>query len=147
MKKTTTIGMVFIVVVLVAVRVVLWKHDRQLQRLTPREKEAMEFLPGYSFLFEGERIEIKKKWTHRAFLAQHKMLPFLEDMVPRIKHYEWTKDRPPMQISETETTVTIVIPSWPPPPENTVGWFGWDFLLKITYDKKTRKKISGWRGG
>ena len=122
-----------VLVIVLVTTVVVWRdHDRELQRLSPQEKEAMEYLPGYSFVLDGKRIEIKKKWTHRAFLAQHKMLPFLEDMVPRIKHYEWTKDRPPMQISETE---------------NTVGWFGWDFLLKITYDKKTGKKISGWRGG
>ena len=103
MKKTTTIGMVFIVVVLVAVRVVLWKHDRQLQRLTPQEKEAMEFLPGYSFLFEGERIEIKEKWTHKGFLEQHRMVPFLEDIVPLLQTCHWQKDRPPLKSRKRKT--------------------------------------------
>lgn len=81
MGRLPGIALPVLVVVLVAVPVVLWEHDRQIQQLTPQEKEAMEFLPEYSFLFEGKRIELKKKWTHKSFLAQHDMIPFLERQI------------------------------------------------------------------
>ena len=138
--------MVFVVAVLAAVPVVLWEHDRQLQRLTPQEKEAMEFLPGYSFLFEGNRIEIKKKWTYKSFLAQHDMVPFLEQMVPRLKRWNWTKDRPPMEITETESTIVVTIPRWQPEPVGPYSWSESDFCSQVTFDKETGKVISACSG-
>ena len=103
----------------------------------------MEYLPGYSFLFQGKQIEIKKKWTHKGFLEQHSMIPFLEDIQPLLASVHWTKDRPPIEITETEDTVIVVVPPWPtpPPPEKRLGWFGRDYMFKIIYDKTTGERI------
>ena len=149
MKVKWIMPLSFLAAIIVAVSVVVWNHDRQMQLLTPQEKEAMEFLPGYSFLFEGERVEIKKKWTHKGFLEQHRMVPFLEDIVPHLQNCHWQKDRPPIEVTETEDTVIIVVPPWPtpPPPEKRIAWFGWDYFYKFIYDKKTGERIWARRGG
>ena len=137
-----------VLVIVLVTTVVVWRgHDRELQRLSPQEKEAMEYLPGYSFVLDGKRIEIKKKWTHKAFLAQHDMLPFLEQMVPQLQSWNWTKDRPPMEITETESTIVVTIPRWPPKPKVTYAWFGADYCSQVTFDKETGMVISAWSGG
>ena len=137
-----------VLVIVLVTTVVVWRdHDRELQRLSPQEKEAMEFLPGYSFLFEGECIEIKKKWTHKGFLKQHDMLPFVEYMVPQMQSWNWTKDRPPIEITDNENTIVVTIPRWPPKPTNPNIWYESDYCLRVTFDKETGKVISAWSGG
>lgn len=148
MKNKWMILLSVLVAVLAIVVAVLWNHNQQMRHLTPQEKEAMEFLPGYSFLFEGERIEIKEKWTHKGFLEQHRMVPFLEDIVPLLQTCHWQKDRPPIEVTETEDTVIVVVPPWPTPPspEKRIAWFGRDYMLKLIYDKQTGKRIWGRSG-
>lgn len=147
MKHKWIILLSVFVTVLVAVPVVLREHDRQIQRLPPLEKEAMEYLPGYSFVLDGERIEIKKKWTHKGFLGQHRMIPFLEQMVPRLKRWNWTKDSPPMEITETENTIVVIIPMCQPELAGPGSWYESTYYSKVIFDKSTGKVISALSGG
>ena len=146
MAKRSIIALLFLVAVLAATAV-HWTFSQHSKRFPPEEKETMEFLSGYSFLFEGSRIEIKRKWTYQSFLSQHRMMPFLEKIAPRLKSYGWTKDRPPIEISETESTVIVIVPVWPPPPEDATGWFGWDYTFKMIFDKRNGECIWARRGG
>ena len=56
MKVKWILHLSFLAAILVAVLSVVWNHDRQMQRLTPQEKEAMEFLP------EGSVIVVVPPW-------------------------------------------------------------------------------------
>ena len=147
MKRKWVILLSVLIVVLMVIPIVLWNHYRIMQRLTPLEKEAMEYLPGYSFVLDGKRIEIKKRWTHKGFLKQHDMLPFVEYMVPQMQSWNWTKDRPPIEITDNENSIVVTIPRWPPKPTNPNIWYESDYCLRVTFDKETGKVISAWSGG
>ena len=147
--KKWKIFVLFLVAILATTLAVWVGHEQQMKALAPQEREAMEYLPGFQILVNGERIVVKRRWTHESFLSQNWAIPYLESIMPRIQSFRWTRDRPPIEITESESTVTIVIPTWPPPPKNaeTTGWWGWEYSFKGIFDKATGKIIWARRGG
>jgi hypothetical protein len=106
----------------------------------------MEALPGYFFEFGGKTIHITRAATHRAFLNQHPMMPYLEIVVDRLEKRPWAKDFA-IRIRETETQVVISLPSW----GERLGItgptvFDAGYSLEVTIDKKTKKIVSAFQG-
>lgn len=110
--------------------------------LTEQEKLAMEKLPGYRFSFEGKTNLIVQAVSHRKFLDQHPMMPYLEIVVDRLERKPWTRDRV-IRVQETETQIVITMPSW----AEHLGMtgptvFDAGYSRQIIIDKKTKKIIS-----
>ncbi len=144
MTKKHTLCLFF--VLLAFATVLSFAIQRGSSSLTESEKLAMEALPGYFFEFGGKTIHITRAATHRAFLNQHPMMPYLEIVVDRLEKRPWAKDFA-IRIRETETQVVISLPSW----GERLGItgptvFDAGYSLEVTIDKKTKKIVSAFQG-
>jgi len=102
----------------------------------------MEKLPGYRFSFDGKTNLVVKAASHKKFLDQHPMMPYLEIVVDRLERKPWTRDRV-IRVQETETQIVITVPSW----AEHLGLtgptvFDAGYSRQIIIDKKTKKIIS-----
>lgn len=116
------------------------------ESLSESERRAMEVLPGYSFVFEGETNHIVNAKTYKKLMSQHRMMPYLELVAERLDARSWYRDCV-IRVIETETQVVITVPSW----AEHIGMTGptvfrSDYSLEVTIDKKTMDIISAWQG-
>ena len=118
----------------------------RMEKLSESEKRAMEALPGYFFVFKGQTNYIAKARTHKAFLAQHPMVPYLELVVDRLEKRPWARDFA-IRVRETDTQVVISLPSWAEQLGMTgPGVFSSGYSLEVTIDKKTMTIVSAYQG-
>ena len=120
--------------------------QREISSLSVSERRAMETLPGYFFEFGGKTNHITRAATHRRFLNQHPMMPYLEVVVDRLEKRPWARDFA-IRIRETETQVVITLPSR----AERLGITGptvfhAGYSLEVTIDKKTKKIVSAFQG-
>ena len=105
--------------------------------LSEQERFAMEALPGYFFVFEGQTNYISQATTHKAFLRQHPMMPYLELVTERLEQRPWAREFA-IRVWETDTEVVITLPSRAERFGVTgPGLFDSGYNLKVTIDKKT----------
>ncbi len=145
MKRTNVLPIVITAIVLLFFAAVLLGF-RSGEKLSESEKFAMEALPEYFFVFEGRTNYISKATTHKAFLNQHPMMPYLELVVDRLEKRPWAKEVA-ILVQETETQVVISLPSW----MEILGIrgpvvFDAGYSLEVTIDKKTMSIVSAYQG-
>lgn len=145
MKRTILLPIVITAIVLLVFAAVLLGF-RSREKLSESEKFAMEALPEYVFVFEGRTNYISKASTHKAFLDQHPMMPYLELVVDRLEKRPWAREVA-ILVKETETQVVISLPSW----MEILGItgpvvFDSGYSLEVTIDKKTMKIVSAYQG-
>ncbi len=115
---------------------------------TPTKEEiaAMEILPGYMFISEGNTNIITCSKSLRHFRTQQRLMPYLLLVADKFKVYDWPKEWP-IRINETQNEVII---TWPAEgeflEERRFPW-GAPYLLEVIIDKKTMKIVSAIRGG
>lgn len=138
-------GISVVIVAIVAI-VVAIPSDEDESNLSKQEKLAMDKLPGYFFVFEGTTNHIVSARSHKAFLAQHPMMPYLEPVIERLEKRPWAKDFA-IRIQETETQVIISLPSWAEQ-RGMAGptVFHSGYSLRVVIDKKTKTIISALQG-
>ena len=118
------------------------------QSNTPTKEEiaAMEILPGYMFISEGNTNIITCSKSLRHFRTQQRLMPYLLLVADKFKVYDWPKEWP-IRINETQNEVII---TWPAEgeflEERRFPW-GAPYLLEVIIDKKTMKIVSAIRGG
>ena len=117
-----------------------------MEKLSESEKFAMKALPGYFFVFEGQTNYISQATTHKAFLRQHPMMPYLELVTERLEQRPWAREFA-IRVWETDTEVVITLPSRAERFGVTgPGLFDSGYNLKVTIDKKTMTIISAFQG-
>ncbi len=109
-------------------------------------KEARRILPGYSVVFEGHTNVIQRCGSLRAFSRQLEMMEYLQAFAPYVEQYNHPTNHP-IRIRETEDRVIIELPSRVEfPPYNWTIYWGAGYVIKIEFDKKTKKIVSALRG-
>ena len=145
MKRTIALSIAVSAIVLLVFAALLLGF-RSGENLSESEKFAMEALPGYFFVFEGQTNYISKAATHTAFPNQHPMMPYLELVVDRLEKRPWARDVA-ILVQETETQVVITLPSWMEILGITgPGVFDSGYSLEVTIDKKTMSIVSAYQG-
>ena len=116
------------------------------EKLSESEKFAMNALPGYFFVFEGITNYIENARSHRAFVNQHPMMPYLELVTDRLEKRPWARNFA-IRVLETDTQVIISLPSWAEQRGLTGPTvFDAGYSLEVTIDKKTMKIVSAFQG-
>ena len=148
-KKQLLVTTTILIAIATAIVYRLYIPVRDGQKPRQDEMEARNYLPGFAFVLDGETNVIKRAWSHRAFVKQNTMMPYLMAMTPHLQRYHWTRDRPPIQVEDQGDVVIVTIPVWPPPPDDPIAvvWLGHDYTAKATFDKESKSLISYWRGG
>ena len=145
MKRAIALPIAITVIVLLVFSAVLLGFRGE-EKLSESEKFAMEKLPEYFFVFKGQTNYISKASTHKEFLNQHPMMPYLELVVDRLEKRPWARDVA-ILVQETETQVVITLPSW----MEILGItgpvvFDSGYSLEVTIDKKTMSIVSAYQG-
>ena len=88
----------------IVVMIVSYCHEKE--KLSESEQFAMTALPGYFFVFEGTTNYIENARSHRAFVNQHPMMPYLELVTDRLEKRPWARNFP-IRVQETDTKIII----------------------------------------
>ena len=146
-KQTVKYATFFIMAPLSLIIIAMFvARNRQTETLSASQKFAMEALPGYFFVFEGETNHIVQARNHRTFLNQHPMMPYLELIVADLEERPWAKNFA-IRVRETDSHVIISLPSW----AERLGMTGptvfhSGYSLEVTIDKKTMSIVSAYQG-
>ena len=139
MKRMIVLPIAVTVIVLLGFSAVLLGFRGE-EKLSESEKFAMEKLPEYFFVFEGQTNYISKASTHKEFLNQHPMIEYLELVAQEFAKCDWPQDIP-VEITETKTHIIV---TWPSMPQilGIKNAFGAGYRKQIIIDKSTKKIIS-----
>ena len=112
---------------------------------TKEESAALEILPGYMFVVEGNTNVINQYGSIKRFQSQHRLMPYLGLVAEKFRVYNWPKEWP-VRINETETAVIITWPSEGEFLEERRSLWSAPYLLEVVIDKKNMRIVSALRG-
>lgn len=110
---------------------------------TEEERNQMNSLADWSFVFGGTTNTIRRARTISAFDEQHELIPYLRLVSTWFDKYSYLKGRP------VDVTLhgDIIVVTWPVRPEIELFLWRADYSLRIRIDKKEMVVLGVTAGG